>query len=102
MPPSTDQLDPGRMDVPPLAGWGHILIVLVIVIAVSAVLLGIAAVVAAREDRTEWQAWLDGRSRDSDSARRQGREQHLAVGHRLARPSDDVSRRWPGSPAAGG
>jgi hypothetical protein len=51
------------MDVPPLFGWGNILAVLVIVIAVAAVFLVISAAGAAEDDRSEWQAWLDARSR---------------------------------------
>jgi len=60
------------MDVPPLAGWGNILAVLVIVIAVAAVFLVISAAGGAEDDRSEWQAWLDARSREhEDQAGRQ-------------------------------
>ena len=60
---STDMpLLPGSMTVPPWFGWGEVALVVVL-----AVLLGVAAFVAlaagrAAGGRSEWDAWLEGRS----------------------------------------
>jgi hypothetical protein len=54
---------PGNMTVPPLFGWGEILTVLVLVIAAAVAFLLVAAVLAAFTGRSEWQAFLAGRSR---------------------------------------
>jgi hypothetical protein len=84
--------DPGRMDVPPLFGWGHILTVLTLVVAVALVFLVIAALGSAVSGRREWQAWLDARSggyrhpeadtsdRSADPVRRGSGEDAAAVG----------------------
>ena len=51
------------MTVPPLFGWEDILAVLGTVIAAAVAFLLIAAVCAAFTGRSEWQAFLAGRSR---------------------------------------
>jgi hypothetical protein len=53
---------PGSMTVPPLFGWEHILIALVVI--VGAGLLGLALLAAGRagSERDEWQAFLTARS----------------------------------------
>ena len=53
---------PGSMTVPPWFGWGEV--ALVVVLAVLVGLAACAALLAGRgsSGRSEWQAWLDGRS----------------------------------------
>jgi hypothetical protein len=53
---------PGSMTVPPLFGWEHILIALVLVVGAGLVGLVLLAVGRAGSERTEWQAFLDSRS----------------------------------------
>ncbi len=53
---------PGNMTVPPLHGWLDIVALLGVVIAVAVAFLMIAAAWSAFSGRSEWQAWLDGRS----------------------------------------
>lgn len=55
-------LPPGSMTVPPLFGWGEVALVVAL-----AVLVGVAAFVAlaagrAPSGRSEFEAWLEGRS----------------------------------------
>jgi len=50
------------MDVPPLFGWGHILTVLALMVAVALAFFVIAALGSSVHARAEWQAWLDGRT----------------------------------------
>lgn len=50
------------MTVPPLSGWEHVLIVLLLLIAVTVAYLVVAASTAHRSGRPEWQAELDARS----------------------------------------
>jgi hypothetical protein len=63
MAPETTAPAPGSMTVPPLFGWEEILTVLVLVIAAAVAFLLVAAVAAAFTGRSEWQAFLAGRSR---------------------------------------
>jgi hypothetical protein len=53
---------PGSMTVPPLFGWGDILTVLVLLLVVVAVFLIVASAGRASSRRSEFEAWLDGRS----------------------------------------
>lgn len=53
---------PGNMTVPFLFGWGDILIVLVLLLVVVVVFLAVASAGRASSRRSEWEAWLDGRS----------------------------------------
>lgn len=46
----------------PLAGWGGIVIVLVLLAAVAVVFLAFVAVQATAHERSDWQGWLDARS----------------------------------------
>jgi hypothetical protein len=50
------------MTVPPLFGWEHVLIAMVLVVLAAAVGLALLAAGKGRSARNEWQAWLDGRS----------------------------------------
>jgi hypothetical protein len=50
------------MTVPPLFGWEHILIALVLVVGAALVGFVLLAVGRAGSGRDEWQAFLDGRS----------------------------------------
>ncbi len=56
------------MTVPPLFGWEDILAALGMVIVAAVAFLLIAAVCAAFTGRSEWQAFLAGRSRRSGEA----------------------------------
>jgi hypothetical protein len=53
---------PGSMTVPPLFGWEAIFVVLVVVVVVAAGFLAVGVLAQGRRGRSEWQAWLDGRS----------------------------------------
>ena len=50
------------MTVPPLFGWEQILIAVALVVVVAVVALVVLAAGLATSGRSEWQAWLDGRS----------------------------------------
>jgi|SRR4051812_23979606 hypothetical protein len=88
MTPAPTGPSPGSLTVPPLFGWEHILLALVLVAAAGVAGLLLLASGRAAGSRNEWQAWLDGRSA-------QPRERSAGVGPR-ARP--DVR---PGDPARG-
>ncbi len=53
---------PGSMTVPPLFGWEHILTACALVAVVAVAALVVLASGRATSGRSEWQAWLDGRS----------------------------------------
>jgi hypothetical protein len=53
---------PGSMTVPPLFGWEAIVVVLVVVVVVAAGFLAVGALARGPHGRSEWEAWLDGRS----------------------------------------
>jgi len=53
---------PGSMTVPPLFGWEHILIALVVIVGAGLVALALLAVGRAGSERDEWQAFLAARS----------------------------------------
>jgi hypothetical protein len=50
------------MTVPPLFGWEHILTACALVAVVAVAALVVLASGRATSGRSEWQAWLDGRS----------------------------------------
>jgi hypothetical protein len=50
------------MTVPPWSGWEEILTALVLVVAVAVAAVVVLVVARAATERSEWQAWLDGRS----------------------------------------
>jgi hypothetical protein len=62
MAPVPTPLPPGSMTVPPLFGWEAIVVALVVVVVVAAGFLVIGAAARSSHGRSEWQAWLDGRS----------------------------------------
>ena len=62
MPPAPTTPVPGNMTVPPLFGWWEILVLLMIVVAVAAVAFMFLGTGPAASGRSEWQAFLDGRS----------------------------------------
>lgn len=72
---------PGSLTVPPLFGWEHILTGLAVLAIVAVVFLVIAASGMAEDERADWRAGLDARSRarrdpeldpeDQDAAARQ-------------------------------
>ena len=53
---------PGSMTVPPLFGWEFVLVGLLVVVLAGLVGLVLLAAGRARSERTEWQAYLEGRS----------------------------------------
>ncbi|SOD97717.1 hypothetical protein [Blastococcus haudaquaticus] len=62
MTPATTPPAPGSMTVPFLFGWEVVLVGLVLLVVVAVAFLAFGALRAGRDDRTEWQAWLDARS----------------------------------------
>jgi hypothetical protein len=62
MAPLTTTPPPGSMTVPPLFGWGDILILLLLLVAVAVAFFVTTAVGTEAGGRAEWQAWLDARS----------------------------------------
>jgi hypothetical protein len=53
---------PGSMTVPPLFGWELLLTGSALVVLLAVVGLVVLAAGRDRSGRSEWQAWLDGRS----------------------------------------
>jgi len=62
MEPDPSLLDPGRMTVPPLFGWEHIVLVLVLVAAVGVAFLLHSVARGSVHERADWQSWLEARS----------------------------------------
>lgn len=54
---------PGGLTVPPLHGWVGIVVLLVAAVVVAVVFLLIGAVRSEGARSSEWQSWLDSRSR---------------------------------------
>jgi hypothetical protein len=54
---------PGSMTVPPLFGWEGILTVVAILLIAAVTYLVILASRTSKDSRSEWQAFLDARSR---------------------------------------
>ena len=76
---------PGSMTVPPLFGWEVILTVLVLLVAVAVAFFLASASGTAADDRSDWEAWLDARSRrrpDRPGEPAQDATAHLTAGHR--------------------
>jgi hypothetical protein len=63
MPPAPPTPVPGNLTVPPLFGWWEILVLLVVVVAVAVLAFLFLGAGPADSDRSEWRAFLDGRSR---------------------------------------
>jgi hypothetical protein len=53
---------PGSMTVPPLFGWEQLMVPVAVVVVLAVVALLLLATSRASSERSEWQAWLDGRS----------------------------------------
>jgi hypothetical protein len=74
-PPSAPPL-PGSMTVPPLFGWEHVLIALLVVVGAALVGLVLLAAGRAGSERDEFRAFLAARSAQrGDQGRDQGRDQ---------------------------
>jgi hypothetical protein len=58
---------PGSMTVPPLFGWEGIILVLALLTAVAVAFLLIGAAGSSARGRSEWEAWLEARSRPRES-----------------------------------
>jgi hypothetical protein len=56
---------PGSMTVPPLFGWEVILTLLVVLIGLAVAFFLASAAGTAPDERSEWQSWLEARSRRS-------------------------------------
>ena len=69
MDPAPTAPAPGNFTVPLLFGWADILLVLVLLIVAVVVFLLVTASAPAAGRRSEWQAWLDARSRTTDADR---------------------------------
>jgi hypothetical protein len=63
MAPVTSPPLPGSMTVPPWFGWENILAVLVLLVVVGVAFFVVSAVGEDANGRSEWQAWLNARSR---------------------------------------
>ena len=66
MPPAPPTPIPGNMTVPPLFGWWEILVLLVVVVLVAVVAFLLLGTGPAASGRSEWQAFLAGRSHRSE------------------------------------
>lgn len=62
MAPATTPPLPGSMTVSPLFGWEQILIAVTLVVVVAIAALVVLAAGKGKGGRSEWRAWLDGRS----------------------------------------
>lgn len=62
MAPVTTPPPPGSMTVPPWFGWEEILTVLMLSVTVAVAAVVVLVVGTAGSERSEWQAWLGGRS----------------------------------------
>lgn len=62
MEPDPSLLDPGRMTVPPLFGWEHIVLVLAVVAVVGLAYLLNSVARGSAQERSDWQSWLEARS----------------------------------------
>jgi hypothetical protein len=62
MAPVTTPPPPGSMTVPPMFGWEEIVTTLTLLALLAVAFLVAGAAGAAVHGRSEWQAWLDGRS----------------------------------------
>ena len=62
MPPAPTAPVPGNLTVPPLFGWWEILVLLVVLVVVAALAFLFLGAGPAASGRSEWQAFLDGRS----------------------------------------
>jgi hypothetical protein len=60
---TTTPLPPGSMTVPPLFGWELILTGLLVLVVVAVAFLLLGATGTGRDERSDWEAWLDARSR---------------------------------------
>ena len=63
MGPDTDAPPPGSLTVPPLHGWVVLLVLLGLVIVVAVCFLLVGAGTPSDSRSSEWEAWLQGRSR---------------------------------------
>jgi hypothetical protein len=59
---------PGNLTVPPLFGWQDIVVLMLLVIAAAVAFLVVGAGRAGRQERSDWQAFLDARSRSDSEA----------------------------------
>lgn len=75
MDPLATPPEPGNFTVPLLFGWNDILLVLVLLVAAVVVVLLVTASASAASRRSEWEAWLDARSRTTESGRDDVRSQ---------------------------
>lgn len=106
MPQVPTPPSPGSLTVSPLAGWQSIAVLLVLaaVVAVGAVAAVLLADGTGQSERSEWQAWLDGRSASSGSGgaaadQPAGTEPGPGSDRRSPAPVDDDGAREPaGSP----
>jgi len=65
MTPAMTAPEPGNMTVPPMFGWGSIAILLTLVVMLAVAAFMVLAAGRADSGRSEFQAWLAGRSAGS-------------------------------------
>jgi hypothetical protein len=86
MPPAPPTPVPGNLTVPPLFGWWEILVLLVVVVAVAVLAFLFLGAGPADSDRSEWRAFLDGRSRRPEP---DDRTESVSAGHAFAEGAPD-------------
>lgn len=59
---------PGNLTVPPLFGWEGIVVLLVAAVVIGVGYLVLSALSASRRPSTDWDEWLQGRSRPRHDA----------------------------------
>lgn len=71
--------EPGSLTVPPLFGWEGIVVLLVAAVVIGVGYLLFSALSASRRPSSDWDEWLQGRSRNRlDDADEHGRPQAAA------------------------
>jgi len=60
--------EPGSLTVPPLFGWEGIAVLLAAAVVIGVGYLVLSALSASRHTSTDWDEWLQVRSRDRDGA----------------------------------
>jgi hypothetical protein len=71
MTPAMAAPEPGNMTVPPMFGWGNIAILLTLAVMVAGAAFLLMAAGRADSGRSEFEAWLAGRSAGSADGRAQ-------------------------------
>ena len=101
MEPDPSLLDPGRMTVPPLFGWEHIVLVLALMAVVGAAFLLHSVARGSVHERADWQSWLEARSSRTDvpvDAVREPTAEPIHPSRLAAPPAQDGAHATTGTP----